>query len=170
MRRREFITLFGGAAAWPLVARAQQPAMPMIGYLGSGSPELDGARVRAFRQGLGEAGYIEGENVVVEYQWVVGGQYDRLATVAADLVGRQVAVIVASPIPAARGPVTRLLFFSAKALAAPWDSAVNPARFAGTRWQRLLTPRKLSNNFRILGGLHEIPSASRPGRGQAHRS
>jgi hypothetical protein len=85
------------------------PAIPVIGFLSSftTNPRF----VAAFRQGLGEAGYIEGENVVVEYQGVVGGQYDRLPTVAADLVGRQAAVIVARPIPAARGPVTRLLFF-----------------------------------------------------------
>jgi putative tryptophan/tyrosine transport system substrate-binding protein len=98
MIRREFIALAGGAAvAWPLAARAQQP-MPVIGYLGSGPPEPD--RVTAFRQGLNETGYVEGQNVAIEYLWAQG-QYDRLPALVADLVRRQVTVIVAAGVPTA---------------------------------------------------------------------
>jgi len=94
IRRREFIALLGGAAAWPMTTRAQQPAMPVIGFMHILSPENVPHFVPAFRQGLKEQGFVEGQNLVVEYRWA-HGQYDRLPELAGDLVRRQVAVLAA---------------------------------------------------------------------------
>jgi putative tryptophan/tyrosine transport system substrate-binding protein len=95
VRRREFVALLGGAAAWTFPARAQTPTtMPVVGYLGPESPQTFASRVKAFRDGLAQAGYVEGRNVTIEFRWAEG-HYDRLPALAADLVDRQVALLVA---------------------------------------------------------------------------
>jgi len=99
IKRREFIMLVGGAAAWPLTARSQQPAMPVVGFLSSLSYLASFAT--AFRQGLADMGYVDGQNAVIEYQWIERS-YDELSAMAGDLVQRQAAVIVAIGPPASR--------------------------------------------------------------------
>src|SRR5436305_14187342 len=101
VRRRDFLIFLGGSVGgWPSTVRAQQKAVPVIGYLNDGSRGLSAPFVAAFHEGLGEAGYVEGQNLAIEYRWAEGS-YDRLPALAADLVGRKVDVIVATSSPAA---------------------------------------------------------------------
>jgi putative tryptophan/tyrosine transport system substrate-binding protein len=99
MRRREFIAFIGGVAAWPMVARAQQAPLPVIGFLSSGSAKGFQSLVTAFRQGLSQAGYVEGQNLAIEYRWA-DGDYEKLPRLAADLVGRRVGAVFAGGPPA----------------------------------------------------------------------
>jgi putative tryptophan/tyrosine transport system substrate-binding protein len=101
LKRRSFIKLLGVAATWPLAARAQQPAVSVIGYLNSGSPDSDTSRLTGLRHGLNETGYVEGRNLVIDYRWA-GNQFDRLPALAVDLVQIRVAVIVSPGLPATR--------------------------------------------------------------------
>src|SRR5262245_43527961 len=100
MRRREFITLAGSVAVWPLAARAQQPALPVLGFVNVASAKNFARPLSAFLKGLGETGYVDGQNVVIEYRWAEGGN-DRLPSLVADLIERKVKVIAATSTPAA---------------------------------------------------------------------
>ena len=140
MKRREFIALLGGAAAWPVAALAQGSAMPVVGYLGPGSAVSDAFRVTAFRQGLSEAGFVEGQNVTVDYRWAEE-HYDRLPAMATDLVNRHVAVIVATSTPAA-------LAAKAATTTVPiiFETAADPVKhgFVASRRRQAAAPRPIS--------------------------
>jgi putative ABC transport system substrate-binding protein len=163
MRRRKFITLLGGTAAtWPLAARAQQPAMPVVGFLNAGSPGPLAHLITVLRQKLAEAGYVEGRNVAIEYRWAEG-QIDRLPALAEELVRRQVAVIIASggnsAAPAAKATTTTIpIVFSVT------DDPVKLGLVTNFAWPDSNATGISDLGAKQLGLLHElVPAAARIG-------
>jgi putative ABC transport system substrate-binding protein len=122
MRRREFIAALGSAAAWPVVANAQQPSIPVIGFLSSRSADDSVLQDDAFRQALNEAGYVDGRNILIDYRWA-NGQYERLPRMTADLVNRQVAVIFAG------GPAAHVAKAATKTIPIVYVSGEDPINF-----------------------------------------
>ena len=166
MRRREFITLIGSAAAWPLAARAQQPAIPVIGYLESRSPDGMTDRLRAFRQGLKDTGYVEGENVRIEYRWAEN-QVDRLPVLAAELVRQRVNVIATTGGPevalaAKAATMTIPIVFGVTEDPVPYGLVASHSRPGGNATGVNFLITELGS--KQLGLLHElIPAAARVG-------
>ena len=140
MRRREFITLVGGAAApWPLAVRAQQPAMPVVAFINGGSANAETGRVAAFRKGLTETGYIEDQNVRVEYHWLEG-HYERIPALLTEIIGRHVAVIAT--------PAFTSAALAAKAATVRFAVLINPANVVSARE---VTSKALKDAARTLG-------------------
>jgi putative ABC transport system substrate-binding protein len=169
MRRRDFIAGIGGAAAWPVVARAQRQAMPVVGFVNSGSPDGYAPYVAAFRQGLKETGYVQGQNVAIEFRWA-DGQYDRVPAMAAELVRRQVTVIVANTpgVMAVKAATTTIpIVFTAAADPVSIGLVASLSRPGGnvtgvTQLHEVVAPKRLELAHQLLPMATTIPVLVNP--------